>query len=157
MKKWLTNSQFLQEARALRQTPSSRPQALVGEHSQIQTQLTPESHHPQANHHINIYYAPIEKVLSKLELRFSGNDQEILCALENICHSETPDKENFSRVAKFYKINGEILEAEEKMCASFRRVRGLGYVTVQKCWRQCTRMMYSICFQCFLMLYISLE
>ena len=36
------------------------------------------------------------------------NDQEILCALGNICYSETPDKESFSRVAKFYKINGEI-------------------------------------------------
>ena len=69
-------------------------------------------------------------MLSKLELRFSGNDQEILCASGNIFHSETLDKESFSRVAKFYKIDGEILEAEEKMYASFRRVRGLGYITV---------------------------
>ena len=71
----------------------------------------------------------IEKVLSNLELRFSGNDQEILCASGNICHSETLDKESFSRVAKFYKIDGEILEDEQKMSASFRRVRGLGYMT----------------------------
>ena len=35
----------------------------------------------QANHRINIYYASIDKVLYELELRFSGNDQEILCAL----------------------------------------------------------------------------
>ena len=39
-------------------------------------------------------------------------------------------KESFSRVAKFYKIDGEILEAEQKMYARFRRVRGLGYMTV---------------------------
>ena len=45
MKKWLTNFQFeLREARALRQTPSSRFQALVGEHAQRQKQQTPESH-----------------------------------------------------------------------------------------------------------------
>ena len=69
-------------------------------------------------------------MLFELELRFSGNDQEILCALGNICHSETPDKESFSRVAKFYKIDGQILEAEQKMYASFYRVRGLGYMTV---------------------------
>ena len=50
----------------------------------------------------------------------------------NICQSETPDKESFSRVAKFYKIDGEILEAEQKMYASFRRVRGLGYMTVSE-------------------------
>ena len=71
-------------------------------------------------------------MLSELELRFSGNDQEILCALGNICHSETPDKESFSRVAKFYEIDGEILEAEQKIYASFRRVRGLGYMTVSE-------------------------
>ena len=69
-------------------------------------------------------------MLSTLELRFSGNDQEILCASGNICHSETLDKESFSRVAKFYKVDGEILEAEEKMYASFRCVCGLGYMTV---------------------------
>ena len=128
MKKWLTNSQFeLRGARTPRQTPSRRLQALVGEHAQRQTRLTPESHHC-----INTYYASIDKVLSELELRFSGNDQEILCALGNICHSETPDKESFSRVAKFYEIDGDILEAEQKMYASFRRVRGLGYMTVSE-------------------------
>ena len=89
------------------------------------TQLTPESHH-----RIKTYYAFIDKVLSELELRFSGNDQEILCALGNICHSETPDKESFSRVV--YKIDGAILEAEQKMYASFHRVRGLGYMTVSE-------------------------
>ena len=124
MKKWLFE---LREDRTLRQTPSRRLQALVGEPAQRQTHLTPESHH-----RIKTYYASIDKVLSELELRFSGNDQEILCALGNICHSETPDKESFSRVAKFYKIDGEILEAEQKMYASFRRVRGLGYMTVSK-------------------------
>ena len=71
-------------------------------------------------------------MLSELELRFSGNDQEILCALGNNCHSETPDKESFSHVAKFYKIDSEILEAEQKMYASFHRMRGLGYMTVSE-------------------------
>ena len=88
--------------------PPSRIQALVGEHAQRQQQLTPESHH-----RINTYYASIDKVLSELELRFSGDDQE------TDCHSETPDKESFSRVAKFYKIDGEILEGKQKMYTSF--------------------------------------
>ena len=126
IKKWLTNSPFeLREARAPRQTPLRRLQALVGEHAQRRTQLTPESHH-----RINTYYASIYKVLSELELRFSGNGQEILCALENICNRETPDKESFSRIAKFYNIDGEILEAEQKMYATFWREGGLGFTTV---------------------------
>ena len=90
-KKWLTNSQFeLQEARAPKKTPSRRFQALKGEHAQRRTQLTPESHN-----RINTYYAFIDKVPSELKLWFSGND------LGNICNSETPDKESFSRIAKF--------------------------------------------------------
>ena len=87
----------------------------------------------QANHRINNYnYASIDKVLSELELRFSRNDQKILCALRSICHSETPDKESLSSPAllNFFKIDGEIFEAGQKMYASFRRVRGLGYLTV---------------------------
>ena len=61
---------------------------------------------------------------SELKLRFSGND------LGNICNCETPDKESFSRIAKFYNIDGKILEAEQEMYASLRCVRGLGYMTV---------------------------
>ena len=62
----------------------------------------------------------------ELKLGFSGND------LGNICNSETPDKESFSRIAKFYNIDGKILEAEQTMYASFRCVRGLGYMTVSE-------------------------
>ena len=59
-------------------------------------------------------------------------------------HSETPDKEILSLVAKFYKIDGEIIgKAEQKMYPSFRGVRGLGWL-FQKCLRQCTRMIYLI-------------
>ena len=50
---------------------------------------------------------------------FSGNDREILRALGNICNSETPDKESFSRIAKFYNIDGEILEVEMKCSRVF--------------------------------------
>ena len=32
-----------------------------------------------------------------------------------MCHSETSDKESFSRFAKFYKIEGEILEAKRTL------------------------------------------
>ena len=58
----LTNSQFeLRGARTPRQTPSRRLQALVGEHAQRQTKLTPVSYH-----RIKTYYASIYKVLPKL-------------------------------------------------------------------------------------------
>ena len=128
MKKWLTDSQFeFREARAPRQMSSRHLQALVGEHAQRQTQLTPESHF-----RINTYYASIGRVLSELELRFSGNDQEILCDLGKIGQSETPARESLTRVAKFYKIGVGILVAKQEMYASFRRVRRLGYITISE-------------------------
>lgn len=72
---------------------------------------------------MNTYSASIDMVLSELELRFSRNN---LC-VGNICHSETPDKDSFFGDAKSYKIGGEILEAEKKVYARFRLVRGLGH------------------------------
>ena len=50
----------------------------------------------------------------------------------NTCNSETPDKESLSSPAllNFFKIDGEILEAKQKMLASFRCVHGLGHLTV---------------------------
>ena len=106
MKKWLTNSQFeLREARAPRQTPSRCLQALVDEQAQRQTQLTPESYH-----RINTYYVSIDKVLSVLELRFSGNDQEILCVwqisvtVKHLIKKASPALLNFTKsTARFWK------------------------------------------------------
>ena len=72
-----------------------------------------------ANHRINIYHASIDEVLSKVELRFSGNDQEILFAFGNIYQSEIPDRESFPRVAKFYKIDGKILLKPSRKCTVF--------------------------------------
>jgi len=36
----------------------------------------------------------------------------LLSALGDICQSDAPDEESFTRVANFYNMDGEILEAE---------------------------------------------
>ena len=59
---------------------------------------------------MNTYYASIDMMLTELQPRFREEEQEIICALGNICHSETTNEESFFRVAKFYKIDDEILE-----------------------------------------------
>ena len=101
--------------------PSRCIQVLVREHVQRPTQLTLESHH-----RTNTYYASIDKVLSELELRFSGNDQETLCASENICHSETLDKGSFSRIAKFYKRDSGSRAENVREFSSCPRIKLLG-------------------------------
>ena len=80
-------------------------------------------------------------------LSLSSGLEEIICALGNICHSETSDKESLSRFAKFYKIDGEVLEAEQKMYASFRCVRGLGHMTVSEMQKAIQERFYLIRFQ----------
>ena len=59
--------------------------------------------------------ASLDRVLSELEVRFSGKDKKIFCALGDICRRETPDEGCLPQIAKFYEIEGEILEAEQKM------------------------------------------
>ena len=72
-------------------------------------------------------------VLTELEPRFSAKENEIICALGNVCHSETPDTESFFRDAKFYKIDDEILEAEKKMYAISSGEDGRLHLQLEKC------------------------
>jgi len=75
-------------------------------------------------------------VLLELEVRYSRHDQEILCALEDKCHRETPDEESFPRIVEFYEIDGEILEAaEQKLYLSFFRERGFHSMSVSEILR----------------------
>ncbi len=115
MKSWLGNSLFeVREATVPRHKTSRRLQALVGESPGDHIQVTPESHH-----RINTYYRSIDKILSELEVRFSGNDQQILYALGDVCQSETPKMESFTTVAEFYDMDEEILQVEQKMFTTF--------------------------------------
>jgi len=99
--------------------PSRRLQALVDEYAQGQSCLSLlQSRITASTHTIR------PSVLSELKLQFSGNDQDILSALGDICHSDAPDEESFTRVANFYNMDREILEAEQKMYSSFCRARG---------------------------------
>ena len=50
----------------------------------------------------------------------------------DICLMKTLGKESFSRIAKFYEIEGVILETEQKMYASFGRERAFHSTTVSE-------------------------
>ena len=59
------------------------------------------------------YNGSLNKLLSDLGIRSSGNGQEIRCALGDFRHRETPVKESLICFAKFYELDCEILEAEQ--------------------------------------------
>jgi hypothetical protein len=101
------------EARAPRNQPSRRLQALVGESTSVTNTkcvITPESHH-----RINTFYRSLDKVISEMKTRFSENDQEILCALGDVILNENPLQCNFEMVAEFYNIDKDLLEVEKDM------------------------------------------
>ena len=105
--------------------PSRRLQALVGERAQRQTQLTPESYH-----RINTFMLPSTRYCPSLSSGEMTKKSSVLWEISvTVKHLI---KKSFSCIAKFYNIDGEILEAEQKMYASFRRTRGLGYMTVSE-------------------------
>ena len=118
IKRRLTSSQFeLREVRALRQTPSRSLEDLESDHAQRQTQLTPESHHSMNN-----YYTSITKVLPDLEPRLSRYKSVLW-------ETSVPVKHLIK------KASPALREAEQKMYASFRCVRGLGYMTISELLR----------------------
>ena len=67
------------DAKVPRTRPSCRLQALTGEtpaEGNDSSQQTAEDHF-----RVTVYYTSIDKVVSELQSRFEGNEQEVLCAL----------------------------------------------------------------------------
>ena len=78
----------------------------------------------KSHHRVNTYYPSFDKVLSELELRFSGNDQDIIHALGDVCQNKALKVEIFATVAQFYGIDQEILQVEQEMFTSLRQEHG---------------------------------
>ena len=98
MKSWIAESDFsFRDARVPRRQPSTRLQALVGENPNVN--VAPPPSKPEDYHRINTFYTSLDKVLAVIETRFSGNDQDVLCALGDITLSDSPTSDNFDLVA----------------------------------------------------------
>ena len=112
IKSWIENTRFnFCDARIPRKKTSHRLQALVGELTGIDAQpLTPVQHH-----RVNTYYNSIDKVLSELEVRFKGNDQDVLCALGAIAISDSPSQSDYELVANFYGLDKDLMEADQRL------------------------------------------
>ncbi|XP_028406786.1 zinc finger MYM-type protein 1-like [Dendronephthya gigantea] len=112
IKEEINGSRFIfKEAKAPRNRPSRRLQALIGESSDnVEKVTTPKNHH-----RINTFYRSLDSVIGEMKSRFSKNDQEILCALGDVVLSKTPSRNSFELVAEFYKVDQEILAVEKSM------------------------------------------
>jgi len=120
MKSWISDSEFsFRDARVPRRQPSTRLQALVGETVQNVNAAPPPSK-PEDYHRVNTFYTSLDKVLAEIETRFSGNDQDVLCALGDITLSDSPTSASFDRVARYHNLDRELLQADQCLFCQFK-------------------------------------
>ncbi|KAL9979781.1 hypothetical protein ACROYT_G017496 [Oculina patagonica] len=120
MKSWISDSEFsFRDARVPRRQPSTRLQALVGETMQNVNAAAPPSK-PEDYHRVNTFYTSLDKVLAEIETRFSGNDQDVLCALGDITLSDSPTSASLDRVARHYNLDRELLQADQRLFCQFK-------------------------------------
>ena len=112
MKAWIEDTPVtFRDARVPHRKPSRRLQALVGEGVGIDApEMTAVRHH-----RVHTYYSSIDKVLLELDVRFKGNDQDVLCALGAIALNATPSESDYKLVTDFYGLDKDLLEADHAL------------------------------------------
>ena len=63
----------------------------------------------------------LDKILAEMENRFSGNDQDVLCALDDITLSYSPTSNSSDLVAKYYDLGKELLQADQGLFSHFKK------------------------------------
>ena len=69
-------------------TTSTRLLALVGENQSASAAGPPSK--PEDYHSVNTFFSTLDKVLAEIENQFSGNDQDVLCALGDVTLESFP-------------------------------------------------------------------
>lgn len=120
MKSWIAESDLsFRDARVPRRQPSTCLQALVGEKQNSSAAGLPSK--PEDYHQVNTFFASLDKVVAEIENWFSGNDQDVLCALGDITLSDSPASESFDLVASYYNLDKELLQADQRLFNRFKK------------------------------------
>ena len=117
IEKWIDGTMFnVKETRSMMRQPSKRFQFAVGETSNNNTEFVS----PEEFHRINTYYTALDFVLQQLEYRFSGNDQDVLCALADILLGDKPKESNIDLVCESYGFDKDLLVAEHDLFTMYK-------------------------------------
>ena len=95
--------------------PSTRLQALVAESSEGHTHHTTaiyDSHCSPSSEHVT-YFVALDIVIGEIKERFTVDDQDILCALSDVVLSNKPSEDSEDKVANFYELNKDLIQAEK--------------------------------------------
>ena len=102
-----------------RRQPSTRLQALVGENQNASATGPPSK--PEEYHRVDTFFTSLDNVMAEIENRFSGNDQDVLCALGDVTLSDSPASNNFDLVAGYYKFDKELPQADQRLFNLFKK------------------------------------
>ena len=95
--------------------PSIRLQAPVGELCEGHTHHTTAISH----HQVNIYFVALDLVIAEIKERFAADDQDIICDLGGVVLSGKPSEESEEKVAKFYELDKDLIQAEKAIFSNF--------------------------------------
>ncbi|XP_071826952.1 zinc finger MYM-type protein 1-like [Apostichopus japonicus] len=76
---------------------------------------------PRDYYLIDTYFCSIDKVVSEMESRFDVDDQSVLCALGDVVLNEATTASSYDKVAGYYDLDRDILEAEKKSFINCRK------------------------------------
>lgn len=105
------------DAKVPRTRPSRRLQGHTGETPAAANGSSQQT--AKDRFRITVYYTTIDKVVSELQSRFEGNDQEVLCALGEIVFSHSPSINNIQTVSNFYGVDSEMLSSEKSIFENY--------------------------------------
>ena len=74
---------------------------------------------PEDCHKTNTFFTSLDKAQGEIENRFSGNDQDVLCALGN--YTSLPASDSFDLVAGYYNFDMELLQADQRRSIDSRK------------------------------------
>jgi hypothetical protein len=80
---------------------------------------TPTPSTPEEHNRINTYFVCLDKVVTEMRSRFTGNDQNVLCALGSIIADSKPSDETIQTVTNFYNIDEDLLKSEKDIFTNF--------------------------------------
>ena len=117
VRSWIDDTDFsFRDARVLRRQASTHLQALVGENPSHNAQSKPEYFH-----RADTYFTSLDKVLTEIEVRVGGKDQDVLCALGDITLSDSPAIRSFNLVSSHYSLDRDLLQADQRLFCQFKK------------------------------------
>ena len=94
--------------------------AVVGG-NQIKTSAAGPPSKPENYYRVNTFFTSLDKVLAKIENRFSGNDQDFICTLGDVTLSHSPASDSFDSVAGYCNFDKELHQADQCLFNRFKK------------------------------------